>query len=185
MKRTLIGVVLAAVLLGAGSAGLFAEDEFLPRLERALLRLGFQERETAMIMTAARERDWEAADPDFAEMAALALTVGARVQTETQAREQVELVYNLAAMNREMQALGFTRREIARVALNAARDMAERFRERAETGNAAGRGEMIRDRIRAELCAEGLAAQELQITERIRERVQQNGSPEGGRGSPR
>ncbi|MBN2352537.1 MAG: hypothetical protein JXD23_08210 [Spirochaetales bacterium] len=183
MKSMIMCVFLAAMALSPGAPGLYAADDFLPRLESALLQLGLQERETALIMTAARERNWQAADPEFAEMAALSLKVCERARSETQAREQVELIYNLAAMNREMRALGFTRREIARIALNASRDVAERLRLNAGDGAAAGQGDMIRDRIRARLCEEGLASQEARIMERIRERIRQNG-PERGHGSP-
>jgi len=182
MKRMMRRIFLTVLLLTAGASGLFAADDFLPRLERALLRLGFRERETSLLMTAAQERNWEAVEPDFADLAALSLTVCERVRTETQAREQVELMYNLAAMNGEMQAFGFTRREIARIALNASRDVATRLRLNAGAGNDVGRGDMIRDRIRAQLCEEGLAAQEAQIMERIRARVRQNAPPQRGHG---
>jgi hypothetical protein len=180
MKRSLLIVSLLILFLTAvGPGAAFAADEFLFRFERELQTRGYPDAERALIMTAAREQTWDGVQPEFAELAAYSLAVCARVRTEAQAREQMELVHHLGAMEREMKALGFTDREVARVAFGTARGVSEQLRARSGSDNTVGRGDLIRDRIRSELCAAGLEDQEAKIMERIRARVRLGSSNTG------
>ncbi|HEQ71755.1 MAG TPA: hypothetical protein ENN69_04635 [Spirochaetia bacterium] len=173
MNKKILCIVTATFLLAAGQTTLAAEEDFLPRFEQELLRHGYSEQETLMIMNAAREWNWEDISPDFAQLAVTALQSQSRVSTQTHARLQVELVWHLAVMNKEMEAQGFTRREIARVSLNTSRGVAEQIRLRSRTNEdiASGSGDLIRERIRLELRDCTVHEQEAKIMERIRSRV--------------
>lgn len=176
-----VGLLLIGALMVLGSVTLWADDDFLPKLEQELYQYGYTQQETRMIMTAAREHNWQDITGTIAPMCAAMLQLCDRVRNETQAQEQVELVLHMAIMQGEMKRLGFNDREIARIAFNATREVSQILRTRTNAETETGNGEMIRERIRLELKDAGLENQEARIMEHIRARVQ-TGQPASERG---
>jgi hypothetical protein len=147
------------------------EQGFLERFKEELASKGLTTQEIAEIMLEAQNRNWEGIDNEFAEMAALTLQLCQRSRFEMSGQEKLELVYHLSAMGAELKALGFKEQHIARIAFNTTREYIDRLRLQDKERDLLRTQEMIRDRIHAELCSEGLQQQKEELMQRLQVRV--------------
>jgi len=171
-----IGTVLvaAALLTVLGPVNIHAQENgLLFRLQRELKTLGWNNEEVGEFMYAAQEMDWNGIENGDPEMVALALHYCRQNQVANQAQERVLLAYHLAAMGIEMEALGFTRRSITVTAIGVSREFGEALRTRANADNIDGKGDLVRERIRDQLCKEGLVENNERIMERLTYRVRE------------
>ncbi|MBN1523033.1 MAG: hypothetical protein JW904_01010 [Spirochaetales bacterium] len=175
MNKRIVKLILAAAVFSLFAVPALSAEEngFIFRLSRELKAYGWNDEETGKFVIASHLMNWNALENGDAEMVALALHYCKQKQLRLMAEEQVQLAYHLGAMGVEMEALGFKRRNITITALGVSEQVAEKLRDRKNADNETGTGDMIRERIRDELCKEGLEEQQEKIMERLTKRVRE------------
>jgi len=178
MSKTIVRfLILTAIVSLFAVTSLSAEENgFLFRLSRELKAFGWTDEEISSFLFSAETMSWKGLENGDAEMVALSLHYCWQKQIRFQTSELVQLAYHLAVMGMEMEALGFRRRNITKTALRVSAEVAEQLRVRDKADNQNGTGELIRDRIREELCKEGLEEYQEKIMERLTKRVQEGKS---------
>ncbi|MBN2534875.1 MAG: hypothetical protein JXB88_18485 [Spirochaetales bacterium] len=150
------------------------EGEFLTQLKINLHTYGWLEEEIIPFMQAAQRMNWESVENNYADIVAYSLQYCKKCRMTTTSEEKTELAYHLAIAASEMKAIGFEEDVIVRVAVNTSREFVGALKQYRKKGNADGLGEMIRERIREQVCNEGTEAQRSLIMERIRNRTGTN-----------
>jgi len=172
MKKYKVLIIGMGLVLLLAPFSLFSQEQaFLLRLQTELTAQGFSTQEIAQIMTEAQNMNWEDLDHEFAELAALSLKLCQRSRMRLHIQEQVELAYHLSAMGAEMKNLGFKAQHILRFALNTTRQYIDSLQLQNQDRDRLRTRDMIRERIRDELCKEGLTEQEEKLMQRLHVRV--------------
>lgn len=156
-----------------------AEEGFLYQLKRNLNAYGWSKEEITPFMHAAQHMSWESVENGYADVVAYSLHYCKRSGTETTPEEKAELAYQLAIATSDMGAVGFDEDVIVRVAINTSREFVGALNQYRKEGSEEGLGEMIRERIREQVCNEGTEAQQAKIMERVRNRTGANANEKG------
>ena len=107
------------------SVYIYAEEEY-PFLEQLRLKLQEQKWERAEIQNIiqeCRKLEWSGADPEHAEIAALALKYGKKESDPLKVQEQARLINQISSQSMEMKKIGLERKEIAGVVMKSTREI--------------------------------------------------------------
>jgi len=151
-----------------------AEYEFLYKLQRNLQAYGWSEEEISAFMNAAEHLNWDLIENDYNDVVAYSLQYCKKTKQKTTAAEKAELAYELSAAVSDMKKIGFDDDTIVRVAVNTSREFVKALYQYRKHETEDGLGDMIRKRIREQVCREGTDTQKAKYSERIRNRAKIN-----------
>jgi hypothetical protein len=134
------------------------EQVFLDYMQRELENNGWSLEEIAAFKESARHYTWEKLEGEFCEMIAHSLLFCRITGKKLSADEEAALAFHLALMATEMIKIGFREQHIIRISFHTSRDFASRIDTIRKEGDEAV-AEMIRERIRLQLCKEGIDGQ--------------------------
>jgi hypothetical protein len=157
----------------------YSTGGFLFELKRDLIAYGWSEEEITPFMYAAEHMNWEAIENEYADVVAYSLQYCKNCGKKITSEEKAVLAYYLAIATSEMGAVGYEDDIIVRVAVNTSREIMgdlSRYRRKEGKGNL---GEIIRGKIREQVCNEGTHAQQAKFMERIRNRIEAKSEKKG------
>ena len=151
-----------------------ADNVFLSKLQRNLQAYGWSEEEISSFMNAARHLNWDLIENDTDDVVAYSLQYCRKTNQKTTASEKAQLAYELSVAAFEMKKIGFDEDAIVRVAVNTSREFVKTLNQYRKQVTEDGLGDVIRERIRQQVCQEGTDAQKTKFSERIRNRIKTN-----------
>ncbi|MBN2440474.1 MAG: hypothetical protein JXJ04_03995 [Spirochaetales bacterium] len=176
-----ITYILASITLTA------AEEGYLYQLQLSLKSYGWPDEEISSVMNAAKNLNWEGIENDSCDVVAYSLQYCKRSGQETSPGEKAQIAYHLAITTSEMKALGFDEKLVVRVAIDSTREIVQSLQKYGKNDDAKGIGDMIRERIRDQVCKEGCTAQQDKLMERVQRRIKtgkkESGNPHNGTGN--
>jgi hypothetical protein len=161
----------------------YAEEVgFLYQLKKNLHAYGWPEEEIAPLIEASRSMNWETMENGYADVIAYSLHYSKTRGNTMTPGEKAELTYQLAHAASNMKAAGYDEDVIVRVSVNTTREFMGTLPGYRKEGTTTDLGEMIRQRIREQICQEGTDTQKTNFLERIQQHGQGNPGGKGKQG---
>ena len=179
MKRIGIMTIISVLLIAALPAAVAAQEteeegNFVAQLAQNLEETNWSEAEIEELVSAAQELNWEAAEGANPETVALALNVAKRrgggedEESEISGLEQAQLALETAIAAREMEQAGFEERDVARAALNGARNTIAQIQSWKDGDREGNLGQMIRNQVSEAVRSQARTAERAAARERSR-----------------